>query len=494
MFLWVVLVVRVLNEAFGKGKISGLQQRLDEIPDGVDDLSTDILTRDTKDKDALIFSLQLILFCRRSLVREELYFAVLFETTGSIEMDVDWDLHSTTAMDRMILHVTKGLAESSKARATKAKPYVRFIHDSVRDFLLQRNGFGRIQSETIDPVNFIGQSHNRLQKLCFGYISPFCHGALGQKIARMSEMPRHSRTDKPIQMTFPFLDYAIRNVLEHSNLAQAAGVPQDEFLQAYSKGFSDFKCIYNAVEKFATRQYKHDWSLLYILVSSDLHDLISLEILGESHSWDLCGQYICPMGAAVRKGSMASIRALLGMQIDRASSNLEPELIARMKQFFAELGQQTKLSREKVKNRRLLLNFAFETGRVDILRLFLYTNVIDFNDRLIKGNELRYIGQSILASPIWWNFYFLKQRSMLKLKCENLTVERTPLCSWQLSKCSATTPPPGSGGIRTGKWPTDALWISCCGKSHWIRSVKMKTAEMLFIGQSWQRTNFQSIV
>lgn len=89
MFLWVVLVVRVLNEAFGKGKISGLQQRLDEIPDGVDDLSTDILTRDTKDKDALIFSLQLILFCRRSLVREELYFAVLFETT----VDVGWDLH-----------------------------------------------------------------------------------------------------------------------------------------------------------------------------------------------------------------------------------------------------------------------------------------------------------------------------------------------------------------------------------------------------------------
>jgi ankyrin repeat protein len=403
VFLWVVIVVRALNEAFDRGKISGLQKRLDEIPDGLDDLFTDILTRDQKDKDALIFSLQLILFCRRSLGREEVYFAVLFETTGSIEMDVDWDLHSTTAMDRLILHVTKGLAESSKAGSTKAKPYrVRFIHESVRDFLLQRNGFSRIQSEKTDPVNFIGESHNRLKQVCFSYVSLFCHGSLGQKIAKMRELPRRSGTDETIQMTFPFLDYAIRNVLEHSNLAQAGGVSQEEFLQAYSRGLSDFKCIYNAVERFATRQHKDDLSLLYILVSSDLHDLIPLEMLGESHSWDLCGQYLCPMGAAFRKGSMASVRALLGMQIDRESCNLnpqiEPELIARMNQFFAELGQQTRKSRSKVKNTQPLLNFAFEGGRVDILRLFLYTNVIDFNDYLNKRK----------GTPLYWSIYTSK--------------------------------------------------------------------------------------
>lgn len=404
VFLWVVLVVRALNEAFGRGKISGLQKRLDEIPDGLDDLFTDILTRDQKDKDALIFSLQLILFCRRGLGREEFYFAVLFETTGKIEMNVNWDLHSTTAMDKLILHVTKGLAENSKSGSTKAKPYrVRFIHESVRDFLLQRNGFSRIQSEKIDPVNFIGQSHNRLTQVCLSYISPFCRGSLGEKIAKIRDLPRNSRTDETLQMSFPFLGYAIQNILEHSNLAHAGGVSQAEFIQAYSRGLSQFKCIFNAVEKFATRRYKDNASLLYILVSSDLHDLVPLEMLGESRAWDLCGQYLCPMGAAFRKGSMASVRALLGMPINRECCNLnheiEPDLIARMKDFFAELDQQTRQSRSKVMNtQQRLLRFALEGGCVDILRLCLYTNIIDFNNDLNWGKQ----------TPLYWSIYTSK--------------------------------------------------------------------------------------
>lgn len=393
VFLWVVLVVRALNEAFDRGKISGLQKRLDEIPNGLDDHFTEILTRDQKDKSSLIFSLQLILFCCRDLRREELYSAVLFETTGSIEMDINWDLHSTTAMDRLILHVTKGLAESSKARSTKAKPYVSFIHESVRVFLLQRNGLSKLQSERIDSVNFIGESHDRLKQFCLDYIYQFWHGSLGQKIVKMRDLPGRSKTDETLHMSFPFLEYAIRNVLEHSNLAQAGGVSQKEFLQEYSRGLSDFKCIYNAVEKFSTRQYKEDSSLLYILVSNDLHDLIPLEMLSGSHYWDLCGQYLCPMVAAFRKGSMASVRALLGMQMNRKSCNLnprvEPELIARMKQFFAELDQQATQSRSKVKNRQHLLAFALESGSVEILRLLLYTDVFNLADCLSKGKRTR---------------------------------------------------------------------------------------------------------
>ncbi|KAJ5160681.1 uncharacterized protein N7482_007685 [Penicillium canariense] len=399
VFLWVMLVVRSLNEAFDRGNISALQKRLNEIPDGLDDLFTDILTRDQKDMDVLTFSLQLILLSCRCLTREELYFAVLFEKTKLIEEDVDWTLHSTTVMDRLVLDVTKGLAESAK-QSGRAKPHrVRFIHESVRDFLLRRNGFTRIRPKRNDSASFIGDSHDRLKQVCFNYISRMCQAPLGQEIVGLRDPPQRLRDDESIQKAFPFLDYAIRRVLKHSNLAQAEGISQKEFLRAYSNRFSDFKRVYNAVEKYTKRQYKDDWSLLYIMVKNDLRHLIPVELLGESRAWDLCGQYLCPMGAAFRNGNMAYVRALLGMQPDDDPHSLnvciEPEMVSRMKQFFAEFDGQTRQSRSKVRKSQRLLAFALEGRCVSILRLLLFANVIDFNDTLNNARK----------TPLSWSIY-----------------------------------------------------------------------------------------
>ncbi|KAJ6151624.1 hypothetical protein N7470_007221 [Penicillium chermesinum] len=232
VFLWVMLVVRSLNEAFDRGNISALKKRLDEIPDGLDNLFTDILTRDQKDMHMLIFSLQLILFARRSLTREEVYFAVLFEKTNVLEDYIDLELHSTTVMDRLVLDVTKGLAEN--AERSRAKPRVRFIHESVRDFLLQRNGLSIIQSQSNDSKSFIGVSHDRLKQFCFDYISGallLCQPCSGKEFLMLRDTPQGKRQDGSIQEAFPFLDYAIRKVLEHSDLAQAEGISQKVFLR-----------------------------------------------------------------------------------------------------------------------------------------------------------------------------------------------------------------------------------------------------------------------
>jgi ankyrin repeat protein len=398
VFLWVMLVVRSLNEAFDRGNISALRKRLDEIPDGLDNLFTDILTRDQKDMHVLIFSLQLILFGRRrrslTLTREELYFAVLFEKTNVIENYIDPELHSTTVMDRLVLDVTKGLVENAKQSGRAKPPRVRFIHESVRDFLLRRNGLTIIQSQRNDSTSFIGVSHDRLKQFCFDYISgvlSLCQPCSGREFLVLRDAPQGEREDASIQKAFPFLDYAIRKVLEHSDLAQEEGISQKEFLYAYSNRFSDFKRVYNAVEKYATRQYKDDWSLLYVMAHSDLRHLIQAQLLGESHAWDLGGQYICPMGAAFRNGNMASVRALLGLQPDSQPQSLnvaiEPEMVSRMKQFFVELDGQTKQSKSKVKQSQRLLSFAFEGKCVSILRLLLFTNLFDFNVTLVKSRR-----------------------------------------------------------------------------------------------------------
>jgi len=51
VFLWVVLVVQMLNVAFDHGRVQAVRQCLDEIPGELDNLFSDILTRDNKDKE-----------------------------------------------------------------------------------------------------------------------------------------------------------------------------------------------------------------------------------------------------------------------------------------------------------------------------------------------------------------------------------------------------------------------------------------------------------
>ncbi|GKZ17867.1 hypothetical protein AbraCBS73388_010807 [Aspergillus brasiliensis] len=391
VFLWVVHVVRLLNKAFDKGNISALRKRLDEIPDGLDNLFTDILTRDQKDMHLLLFSLQLILFGRRSLTTEEFYFAVLFEKTTVIEDHIDPELHSNTVMDRLVLDVTKGLAESVK-QSGRGKPRVRFIHESVRDFLLRRNGLALIQSQGNNSTSSIGVgvSHDRLKQFCFDYICKallLCQPCSSGDFLVPRDTPQGEQKDGSIQRAFPFLDYAIRKVLEHSDLAQAEGISQKEFLRAYSNRFSDFKRAYNAVEKFATRQYKHDWPLFFVLAHSDLRYLIQVQLPGGSHAWDLGGRYLCPMGAAFHNGNMALVRVLLGLQPDSQPQSLniaiDPDMVSRIRQFLIELDGQSKQSKSKVKKSQRMLSFAFQGKCVSILRLLLSASLFDFTDTKI---------------------------------------------------------------------------------------------------------------
>ena len=127
IFLWVVLVVDMLNKAYDHGRIHALRARLNEIPDGLDELFQDILTRDCQNIEELIFCFQWILYSKRPLKPEELYFAVL----AGIESDeiVGWDTSAITSqlMEWFILSSSKGLAELTKERQ------VQFIHESVRD-------------------------------------------------------------------------------------------------------------------------------------------------------------------------------------------------------------------------------------------------------------------------------------------------------------------------------------------------------------------------
>lgn len=377
VFLWVTLVVRSLNDAFAKGKLHAVRQRLDEILDGLDELFTDMLTRDTNDISDLIFCLQLVLFAHRPLSRDELYFAVMFAKDGLIKRDGEW--HIDPHIENFILNISKGLVETARSKSRT----VHFIHESVRDFLLRRDGFSRLQAGL--GANAVGNAHDELAQLCFRYIRQFKLSA-ADDIPKLYASPRAAKI-KYVESETPFLDYAIHSLLPHSNAAEAAGTSQDAFLETFSLSFHDFKDIRNALEPYHTRRYRIKVTALYVLAELNLDHLIRLELLRTPPLWKEMGRYHSPMGAAVYAGNTLAIRALLGCDPSASTSAdnslLEPDVIDRMKHYV--VGSKQIRMRLGHSMALFLVEYAIERGHVEVLKLLQQTGKIDLNYRLNNG-------------------------------------------------------------------------------------------------------------
>ncbi|KAK4443582.1 Inversin [Podospora aff. communis PSN243] len=300
IFLWVVLVVDILNSEYPGKPIQRMRQRLKEIPPKLADLFEMILTRDGENPELLRLCLSWVLFANRPLSPQEFYFAVQFgideECTGSWDQERE-DLETLKAFVRTC---SKGLAEATRVK----KSVVQFIHESVREFLLGRYG----DQWSGASVNVAGHSHEMLRDCC-----------LSQAKAAVSRIGQTSQNQEPrdaLALEFPFLGYSVDNVLRHSNSAQSEGVDQALFMQSF--GLPQWIQIKNTVERHPIRHYKKAASLLYILAEHNLAGLI--KIYPFKHScFDLgSGRYGPPVFAAVATGSDEAGRALLGHEMRQA--------------------------------------------------------------------------------------------------------------------------------------------------------------------------------
>ncbi|GKZ71959.1 hypothetical protein AnigIFM50267_008005 [Aspergillus niger] len=267
IFLWVVLVVQILNREYQRGRLHALRKRLREIPAKLSDLFKDILTRDTVNMEDLLLSIQWILFARRPLKREELYFAILSADPDNLAEA--WDPEDITEqdIDRFILSTSKGLAETTKSKAKT----VQFIHESVRDYLLKENGLRELWPE--HQGNFEASSHDRLKQCCNNILDSEAsnHTAEEEYIASASKDELKTLRDF-VSQKFPFLEYAIHNVLQHSEAAEKGGVRQGCFLGNFN--LPRWKRCNNAFEKYKKRRHTDSACLLYILAKYDLSSLV----------------------------------------------------------------------------------------------------------------------------------------------------------------------------------------------------------------------------
>ncbi|POR33318.1 Uncharacterized protein TPAR_06484 [Tolypocladium paradoxum] len=328
VFLWVILVVDILNKEFKNGRIFAVRRRLQEIPDRLSELFRDMLRRDSANFGDLRLCIQWILFTKRPLRREEFYYALASGLSTDSELRTELISESATVddMNNYVISSSKGLAESAEA---SKNPTVQFIHESVRDFLFKDNGIRELWPEFGD--DFESQSHETLKKCCHTYISVV--STFDYVIRDRGTHLSPPEAEKALRR-LPFLEYAARHVLDHADSA-AATTPQHGFLKEF-----DLRAWIkqrNICEKLKSRRYTQNANILYILAEKNLARLIQtvlqddprIDIPGERHRY--------PLFAALANSHRDAVRALLHIPGEVPLGNLHGWQSAGLHQLNLEL-------------------------------------------------------------------------------------------------------------------------------------------------------------
>ncbi|KAL8366631.1 hypothetical protein RB595_010476 [Gaeumannomyces hyphopodioides] len=342
IFLWVVLVVNILNQEYPNGTaINKLRKRLKEIPPGLHDLFEMILVRDGKNLDQLHLCLKWVLFAARPLKPPELYFAIQLgldkDSTGHWDReDIEEDQIRT-----FVRSSSKGLAEVTRNKSSE----VQFIHESVRDFLLGR--YGKQWSEA--SGNFEGHSHNVLKDCCLAQLN----SPIRQTVAIPDAPPQDAGAAKSIrealQHNFPFLEYTVLNAFHHANSAQQHGVEQEKLPKDFS--LSQWAIFNNAFERHAVRRYTKTVNFAYILAEKNLAHLIRIHHEPTAFFAVREERYGPPIFAALATESHGAVEAIL-QGIQKTSQSLPPPLNHDLEALYRQKkGQYHQFSRQMVFSR-----------------------------------------------------------------------------------------------------------------------------------------------
>ena len=365
VFMWVVLVVDILNKEHDGGRIHVLRKRLRDIPSDLHKLFRDILTRDHHNRSELLLCIQWLLFARQPLKPEQLYFAIL---SGIQSEDLSkWDSEEITIdiMKRFILNSSKGLAEITRSKA----PSVQFIHESVRDFLLKENGLRELWSDL--GSNFQGHSHEQLRQCCLNYMSIDIAADLNIDKPLPKAFSEEAVALRQLaEESFPFLEYAAQNVLYHADAAEKGGVNQKYFLQNFQ--LANWIKLNNLFERHEIRRHRVNVSLLYILAEGNLPSLIKVYPDNSAYFKVEDERYGPPIFAALATNSAEAARTIL-----EALAEIQPPtspLHSLRKQYcqdghkWAGFGRDFSFSR-----RRDIPSYLAEHGNEIVLSFFIET-------------------------------------------------------------------------------------------------------------------------
>ncbi|KAH7375683.1 hypothetical protein B0T11DRAFT_345696 [Plectosphaerella cucumerina] len=290
IFLWVVLVIEILNREFPQGSITQFRARLKSIPPKLHELFEMILKRDGDNLDQLRISFNLILFAKRPLKPQELYFAVQLGVDKKAPTHWDTDDVSLDQMKTFVSTSSKGLAQVTRNKASE----VQFIHESVRDFLLGKHGSQWSEA----PENTEGCGHNMLKDCCLAQLQT----PAADLPAQLPKASESTGLRAHLTKKYPFLEYSVQHVLHHSDGAQRHGIDQSSFISAFP--LAGWVALNNALEKFDNRRYTESVSMLYVLAEKNTPHLIATHLESVRLCFEVENErYRTPVTAALATGS-----------------------------------------------------------------------------------------------------------------------------------------------------------------------------------------------
>uniref|UniRef100_A0A8H7TW05 Nephrocystin 3-like N-terminal domain-containing protein n=1 Tax=Bionectria ochroleuca TaxID=29856 RepID=A0A8H7TW05_BIOOC len=370
VFMWVVLVVAILNKEYDNGNMHTLRRRLKDLPSDLYKLFEDIILRDDRNRDSLLLCVQWVLFAKTPLSPEQLYFAIRHGLEFSSPEPWDQDEITRDTIKRFLLHSSKGLAEVTKSK----QPTVQFIHESVREFFLKNTGLAKIWPE-IGP-RFEANGHERLKQLCLSYSNPelkFFY-SFGQN----PTMPVAE-----LDLLFPLLKYCVKNIIHHADMAENGGVDQLTFISCFDR--SGWIMKNNIYETHQIRRYTLMASLLYILAEADASNLIQRYFSSETSTTTSClevedERYGCPFFASIATKSFGACNKFYDLmapsQLGKTLALSEEPASPHHKSPNFALARTFKFSQKKT-----LLKQAAEAGNEDLLSFLLRLGLkaVDFD-------------------------------------------------------------------------------------------------------------------
>ncbi|RVD83517.1 uncharacterized protein DFL_007903 [Arthrobotrys flagrans] len=317
VFMWIVLVVEMLNQAYDDGDIDAVWTELRELPPDLDAVFRILLDIDKPGENRTIFMLEFMLFAEGRLSAAELYYAVKSASEPKSLRRHNSSIITDKLIESFIINNSRGLIEVctySDEYPGGDYVYVQFIHKTVEDFLLRNKRLQTLYSQTAPDSESFG--HGRIAFSCLEYISM-------RDLA--NEPPQEPRTDARVYFSenYPFLWYATRKVFRHAELATAG---HKEILQRLLNNPELFQLLRNMhdILEEHVEQYGQDANLLYTLSFHGCPKLArTLLTLSPDHNVDINsrgGRHVTPLRAAVSITATEVIRMLLDAGADPSIS------------------------------------------------------------------------------------------------------------------------------------------------------------------------------
>lgn len=303
IFLWVVLVVPMLNIVFDRGKsLEEASKRLEDIPEELDALFVEILAKSDEDVDDCVSLLQWVVFAMESLTPQQLYLALLYSKAASPVGRPTVPEFGRLA--KYLLHCSRGLIEVTKSDP----PQVQFIHETIRSFLLSGRGLVKVQPQL--RIGFEGSSHDKLKEACLQCI---LNESPKQVLRPYLEPSQDQKQDAAYHIAVPprLLRYAACHILQHADIAQRCGRSQLEFVAEIDEDrhFASAKLMHSHL--YYLRNETSATTPLQAAAEHNLIDLVRCFIHRRNDIDGVSGDDSCALYLALCKGHLQMVQLLL---------------------------------------------------------------------------------------------------------------------------------------------------------------------------------------